>query len=85
MADADFRLLLKRFRTRAGLTQKSLAAETGVTVQSVKNWESEGERAFPLDSTLPVLCRALCLSAGESAQLAGALEQSRSRSRHPKI
>ena len=62
--------LLRRFRTRAGLTQEALAERSGLSVRTIRGLET-GERGDPRMGTVDALAAALGLTAAERAELLG--------------
>jgi predicted ATPase/transcriptional regulator with XRE-family HTH domain len=63
-----FGLLLKRFRTTAGLTQDELAEQAGLSVRGISDLE-RGARERPHRDTVQLLAEALKLSAEDRARL----------------
>jgi tetratricopeptide (TPR) repeat protein/transcriptional regulator with XRE-family HTH domain len=64
----SFGLLLKRYRTAAGLTQEELAEQAGLSPKSIGDLET-GRRKTPRKDTLALLAGALHLSTPERAAL----------------
>jgi predicted ATPase/transcriptional regulator with XRE-family HTH domain len=64
----SFGQLLRRYRLAAGLTQKGLAARSGIAVRTLTGLEG-AQFARPHDETVRLLAEALGLTADERAQL----------------
>ncbi len=69
--DHAFGVQLRRYRTRAGLTQEALAEQAGLTAHAISALE-RGERRHPYPHTVEALAQALHLSADEQAALLAA-------------
>ncbi|WP_086663276.1 tetratricopeptide repeat protein [Lentzea kentuckyensis] len=67
MAD-QFAALVRYHRKRAGLTQESLAARSGVSVSTIRGVET-GRRTNPQLASVRRLAQALCLQPGEEEEL----------------
>src|SRR6185437_11601551 len=67
-ASHPFGILLKRYRTLAGLTQESLAARAGISVRAVSDLE-RGVNRTPRPATLDLLADALRLGPADRAAL----------------
>ena len=65
---SDFGALLRRFRSRAGLTQEGLAERAGLGVRTVRGLET-GERSDPRVGTVEALADALDLTAAGRVEL----------------
>jgi transcriptional regulator with XRE-family HTH domain len=65
---SQFGPLLRRFRSRAGLTQEALAERSGLGVRTVRGLET-GERGDPRVGTVEALADALELTAAERVEL----------------
>lgn len=64
----SFAVLLKSFRTRAGLTQEELSEKAGISTRGISDLE-RGVRRNPYKGTLELLANALNLSAEETQLL----------------
>src|SRR5215210_2948150 len=68
---APFESLLRRWRTRAGLTQEELAERAGISTRAVSDLE-RGLRSRPYPETVRLLAEALQLAEGERQTLLAA-------------
>jgi transcriptional regulator with XRE-family HTH domain/GTPase SAR1 family protein len=71
---SQFGPLLRRFRTRAGLTQEALAEQAGVGVRTVRRLET-GDNSDPRMGTVDALAVALGLSPAERLELLAAADR----------
>jgi len=72
----EFRSLLKHYRLDAGLSQETLAGESGLSVDAVSMLE-RGVRRMPHKTTIDLLATALQLSTQEHAAFTAAARQPR--------
>ncbi len=73
--DDEFGALLKRYRTRANLTQEELAAHAGLSVRSISDME-RGAPHIPRRETLRLQAAALSLTPDEANGLTRATTRS---------
>jgi transcriptional regulator with XRE-family HTH domain len=69
---SGFAVLLRRYRNRARLTQRGLAQRAGVSIKTIRNFET-GRIGRPRGSTMWLLAEALGLTDQERAEIEAAL------------